>query len=470
MIDMDIERRIDEWTSSHAAELKADMAKLIEIRSVVGEAEPGAPFGKGPAAALDKAIEICEGYGFAVRDYDHAAACASFGEGDRLLDMLAHLDVVDVADGWDTDPFTLVEKDGMLYGRGVSDDKGPLVIALYAMRCIRELGVPLKGSVGLIMGTDEESGMRDLPHYFAVEKNAPNTFSPDADFPLYNVEKGHMHGFFSAGWEAQTALPRVESFSGGFRFNVLPADAEAVILGLDGKTVREVCEKMVRELKVTYKIEPAEGGVKLSVSGLSCHASVPETGVNGITALAELLSALPLADCPSTRAIRSVAKLFPAADCNGTALGVDMADEVSGRLTMVLSILKLDGKGIECTLDSRMPICATEDNCVKLIVSLLEAEGFSAKADYSAPHNTPGEGEFVRTLLACYEAVSGEKGRCLYTGGGTYVHDIDGGVAFGPTFPGFESNIHGNNERMSVADALKAVRIYARAIAAICGK
>ena len=467
---MDTGRRIDEWTASHVGEMKADIAKLVSIRSVVGEAEPGAPFGKGPAAALDRAIEMCRGMGFAVRDYDHAAACASFGEGERLLDMLAHLDVVDVGEGWETDPFELVERDGMLYGRGVSDDKGPLVIALYAMRCVKELGLPLKGSVGLIMGTDEESGMRDLPHYFAVEKNAPNTFSPDADFPLYNVEKGHMHGFFSAAWDEQTALPRVESFSGGFRFNVLPADAEAVVLGLDEKTVREVCEKEAPRLRVTYAAEPAEGGVKLSVSGLSCHASVPETGVNGITALAELLSALPLADCPSTRAVRSIAKLFPAADCNGAALGVDMADEVSGRLTMVLSILKLDGAGVECTLDSRMPICATEDNCVKPVLAKLENEGFSAKADFSAPHNTPGEGEFVRTLLRCYEEVTGEEGRCCYTGGGTYVHDIEGGVAFGPTFPGFESNIHGNNERMSVEDALKAVRIYARAIAAICGK
>ena len=466
---MEIGRRIDEWTAAHAGEMIADMAKLIKIKSVVGEAELGAPFGKGPALALDKAIEMCREAGFDVRDYDHAAACASFGDGERLLDMLAHLDVVDVADGWETDPFELVEKDGMLYGRGVSDDKGPLVLALYAMRCIRDLGVPLKGSVGLIMGTDEESGMRDLQHYYAVEKHAPNTFSPDADFPLYNVEKGHMHGFFSAAWEEQTALPRVKSFSGGFRFNVLPADAEAVVLGLDEKTVRAVCEEEAPRLKVTYTAEPVESGVKLAVTGLSCHASVPENGVNGITALAELLAKLPLADCAPDRAVRAVAKLFPAADCNGTALGVDMADDVSGRLTMVLSILKLDEKGVEGTLDSRMPICATEDNCVKPVLALIEGEGFSARADFTPPHNTPGEGEFVRKLLDCYEEVTGEKGYCCYTGGGTYVHDIEGGVAYGPLFPGFVSNIHGNNERMSVADALKAVRIYARAIAAVCG-
>ena len=466
---MELGRRIDEWTQAHLGEMIADMAKLIKIRSTIGEAEPGAPFGKGPALALDKAMEMCREAGFEVREYDRSAACASFGEGERLLDMLAHLDVVDVADGWETDPFELVEKDGMLYGRGVSDDKGPLVLALYAMRCIRDLGVPLKGSVGLIMGTDEESGMRDLPHYYAVEKHAPNTFSPDADFPLYNVEKGHMHGFFSAEWDKQTALPRVESFSGGFRFNVLPADAEAVVLGLDEKTVREVCDAEAPRLRATYTVEPVEGGVKLAVTGLSCHASVPENGVNGITALAELLDKLPLADCAPTRAVRSVAKLFPAADCNGTALGVDMADDVSGRLTMVLSILKMDEKGIDCTLDSRMPICATEDNCVKPVLALLESEGFSARADFTPPHNTPGEGEFVRKLLDCYEEVTGEKGRCCYTGGGTYVHDIEGGVAFGPLFPGFESNIHGNNERMSVEDALKAVRIYARAVAAVCG-
>ena len=465
---MELERRIDEWIDAHRDEMLADMAELIAVDSVIGEAEPGAPFGKGPAQALDKALAMSRRMGFETGDYEHAVGTATLGGGERRLDMIAHLDIVGVGDGWNTDPFVLTEKDGILYGRGVSDDKGPLVITLYAMRCIKELGAPLAGSARLLMGTDEESGMEDLPYYYSVEKKAPYTFSPDCDFPVYNVEKGHMHGHFEGHWEKSDALPRVAAFSGGYRFNVLPADAEAHILGIDESTVRAVCEREAERLKVTYTVEPEAGGVKLAVSGLSCHASVPEVGVNGITTLAELLCALPLADCASTRAVRSVGKLFPARDCHGESLGIDMEDEASGRISMVLSIMNMDENGIECTLDSRMPICANEENCVKPLLALLRSEGFEAAADATPPHNTPGEGEFVRCLLRRYEEVSGLEGRCCYTGGGTYVHDIEGGVAFGPTFPGFESNIHGNNECMSVEDALKAAKIYARVIADMC--
>lgn len=465
---MELERRIDEWIDAHRNEMFADMAKLIQVRSVVGEEEPGAPFGKGPAEALDKAIEMSAAMGFATKEYDRACATATLGNGEHRLDMIAHLDIVDVGDGWDTDPFVLTEKDGILYGRGVSDDKGPLVLALYAMRCIKELGIPLSGSARLLMGTDEESGMRDIPHYYAKEKPAPNTFSPDCDFPVYNVEKGHMHGKFTAEFGKSSALPRVDYFSGGYRFNVLPADASAHILGIDEKNVREICGKNAEALKVSWDTESDPTGVKLSVCGQACHASVPEAGVNGITALVRLLCALPLAECQSTKALRSVDALFPAGECHGESLGIDMQDDISGRISMVLSIMNMDEKGVECVTDSRMPICANEDNCIKPMLGKLNAEGFKAEADASAPHNTPGEGEFVRCLLKRYEEVSGLEGRCCYTGGGTYVHDIEGGVAFGPTFPGFESNIHGDNECMSAEDALKAAKIYARVIADIC--
>src|SRR5699024_10557105 len=107
------------------------------------------------------------------------------------LDILAHLDVVPAGEGWTvTEPFEPVEKDGRLYGRGTADDKGPAVAALYALRAVKELGIPLKKRVRLILGTDEECGSSDIQHYYAVEKEAPMTFSPDGAFPVVNIEKG----------------------------------------------------------------------------------------------------------------------------------------------------------------------------------------------------------------------------------------------------------------------------------------
>ena len=110
-------------------------------------------------------------------------------------------------------------------------------MALYAMRCVRELGIPMKQGCRLIMGTDEESGSGDLPYYYSKHAPAPNTFTPDSGFPIYNVEKGSYKPVLRRSWAAESALPRVFSIEGGFRINVIPSDAKATVLGLDAAEV-----------------------------------------------------------------------------------------------------------------------------------------------------------------------------------------------------------------------------------------
>ena len=121
-----------------------------------------------------------------------------------------------------TKPFEPVEQDGKLYGRGTADDKGPAVAALYAMRAVKELNIPINKRVRLILGTDEECGSSDIAHYYAVEKEAPMTFSPDGAFPVVNIEKGHLDGAFEAEFEPSEALPRVKSVTAGTKINVVP--------------------------------------------------------------------------------------------------------------------------------------------------------------------------------------------------------------------------------------------------------
>ena len=113
--------------------------------------------------------------------------------------------MVGEGEGWDTDPYTATEKDdGCLYGRGTDDDKGPVVIALYAMRCLKELGVELSHGCRLIMGTDEESGSGDLPYFYKDNAPAPNTVTPDTGFPVYNTEKGRWAPDLSAAGQVRT--------------------------------------------------------------------------------------------------------------------------------------------------------------------------------------------------------------------------------------------------------------------------
>lgn len=468
---MTVKERISQWVDSHETELIRDIGRLVAVPSVRGAAEPDAPFGPGPRAALDEAMALCAQYGFATQVYGGAVGTADLNALPARVDILAHLDVVGEGPGWDTPPYEAVLKgDGCLYGRGTDDDKGPAVMALFAMRCVRELGLPLRHGCRLILGTDEESGSEDLPFYYSSHAPAPNTFTPDTGFPVYNVEKGMFRPRVTRAWAPEEALPRVAAIEGGFRINVLPSDARATVLGLDAAEALKYGGEAASRCGVVLSACDLKGGAELSVHGRQAHAASPEEGVNGITALLEILCALPLADCESTRALRGLAAAFPHGDWRGEACGIAREDWLSGGLTLAFDLLSLDGCGLEAKLDGRVPLCADEANCRAPFEAKLRALGFEVEGEMRPAHHTPAEGEFVSTLLACYEAFTGRKGECLSTGGGTYVHDIEGGVAFGAGMPDFASNLHGANERINIRDSLTACKIFALAIAELCGE
>jgi len=192
------------------AELVEAISRLVRIRSVREEPLPGMPFGPGPAAALAEGLKLAEELGFATRNYDNYVGTADLNDKETALHILCHLDVVGEGTGWTvTEPYVPKEVDGMLYGRGTDDDKGPVAAVLLAMKAVKELGVPLRRNARLLMGTDEESGSSDIAYYYAREPYAPYAFSPDAEFPLINIEKGSYKPVFTKSWPAETATPRV---------------------------------------------------------------------------------------------------------------------------------------------------------------------------------------------------------------------------------------------------------------------
>ena len=453
-------------------ELVAAVCRLVSVRSVKGEAQPGMPFGEGPARALDEALKLCDELGFATENHDGYVGTAELNDKDTILHILAHMDVVGEGKGWDTDPYGPVEKDGVLYGRGVADDKGPAVAALFAMKCVKDLGIPLSHSARMILGTDEESGSEDIAHYYATEPYAKYTFSPDADFPVINIEKGHYHPDFGRTWAKSEALPRVTELKGGFRTNVVPPEAQAFVAGMLVTDIGPHVEHVSRETEATFTLEAEEGGTRILCAGRNAHAASPDGGNNAITALLALLDHLRLADCGSTAAIRSMHALFPHGDTRGRALGIAQEDELSGPLTLNLALMTLDETGFSAKFDVRFPICANDDNCKKTCEASFAAHGIAVTGDgdMTGVHHTDADSPFVRTLLACYENYTGVKdARPLAIGGGTYVHDIPGGVAFGCELPGSDPRMHGPNERIPVADLVLSAQIFAQAIAELCG-
>lgn len=452
------------------AEMVEAISRLVRIRSVREEPLPGMPFGPGPAAALAEGLKLAEELGFATRNYDNYVGTADLNDKETALHILCHLDVVGEGTGWTvTEPYAPKEVDGMLYGRGTDDDKGPVAAVLLAMKAVKELGVPLRRNARLLMGTDEESGSSDIAYYYAREPYAPYAFSPDAEFPLINIEKGSYKPVFTKSWPAETATPRVTEFRGGFRINVLPPEAECLVAGLSAGAARPYCDRAAAETGVRYELREEGDSLHILCRGKGAHASLPEEGVNAITGLLHLLCSLPLAKVGSTAALHALNALFPHGDCAGKALGIAQSDELSGALTLAFSLLTVNGTGLEGQFDSRVPICASDENCRAAAEASFSKFGFSVSGEMDAPHHTPADSPLVKALLKCYEQYTDYKGECLAIGGGTYVHDIPGGVAFGCCMPGFNGNMHGADEHTCIADQLTAAKIFTQAIIDLCG-
>ena len=461
--------KIDAWFDANKQAMLRDLSALIDVESVRGEAQPGMPYGPGPAAALDKAQEILKNAGFSPVNHDHHVVTADLSDAEPVLGILTHVDTVGTGDGWSTDPHIAVTRDGKIYGRGAIDNKGPTVAAVYALRAARELVPSLTKGCRLILGSAEETGHEDLVHYRQKSEIPPNVFTPDAQYPVVNVEKGRYSVTFSASWQENDALPRIIKINGGTTQNVVPNIAEAYLEGLPFPYIQALC--VVMSAKTGARIWAVEfrNGLRIRAVGKGAHAMHPETGVNAQSALLSVLRELPLPQGGCRKAIKALAKLFPFGDTSGTALGVAMEDETSGPLTLNFGVLTLDNTGVTAGFDCRTPETATSQTLDAVAEQALADAGFTiTDVSKTAHHHTPADTPFVQTLLNVYEDYTGDKGECLVMGGQTYVHDIDGGVAFGPAFPGVNNRLHAANEFIGIDELLLSAKMYTQVIIDMC--
>ncbi len=457
----DIHGKIKDFIYSHQDELVKNLTELVAIPSYKGSPEDGAPFGASTKEALYKMKNICDGMGFKTTVYENAVLCADWGE-EPELGILAHLDVVPVHDenrgNWATDPFQLTEKDGVLYGRGAIDDKGPAVAALWALNCVKELGIPLKKGVRLIFGTDEENGSEDLEIYKKYDRFPTNVFTPDGSFPVINIEKGMLRLLFNGEFQSGELV----MFEGGSVPNAVPNHARARLLSISlGDVEREVGSIAGADFSVGDRY----GHVEIGCGGKSAHASTPEAGVNALTALIALLNRVT--DEP---VLRGLGELFPFGETDGAALGIKCADE-SGALTCVLSKISTEQGAINGVVDIRFPTCTNLEFVRGRLTSALGDIGLKCRVLLGEePHVVPENSKFVQTLLRVYERIEGEKGRCIAIGGGTYVHNIEGGVAFGAERGDTDYHMHGDNEFITVEELLKDAVLFAEVIAEVSGQ
>lgn len=432
-------------------EMIQTLLDLIAIPSVATSAPAdGYPYGAACARALDKMLGHLKDLGMSCRNYDYHMGAADWDPAlPPHLGILCHLDVVPaVREGWQSDPFAPVIRNGRIYGRGAIDDKGPAVSVLFALRAIREAGIPLRKNVRFLLGCNEENGSTDLEYYHTKDSMPPQVFTPDGSYPLIHLEKGMLRLQFTK----QTKDP-ILSFSAGTAPNAVPADVSVRLSAPLCGTAKPGSQITQRDNEIAYK-------------GVSAHASTPESGDNAITGLLTYLSQdSAFADCAA------LVRLFPHGCTDGSGLGIACADTESGALTCICSMLHVE-RGI-CTgcVDIRFPICTTKEAVLQQVQSAFAAAGFACTPlIQSDPHHTPEQSPLVQTLLQVYEAQTGTPGECIAIGGGTYVHDIPGGVAFGMEYPGWDYHMHAEDEFLPLDQFLDNTRMMAAAILRICGE
>ena len=465
---------LDRLVDSYRDELIENIRKWIAIPSVQGEpAGENAPFGAEVRKMLDTALADGARFGFEVRDIDGYAGDITLGSGEQTMGMLAHLDVVPLGDGWKHDPLGSEIDGGRLYGRGTTDDKGPALCALYAMRAVKEAGIPLRHGVRLILGCDEETGMSDMRHYASKVKMPDYGFSPDAEFPVINIEKGGVNLRLSkvTGGEADAAIP-VYSLYAGERPNVVPAEASAVV-GLNGLTLDALNDRLAdiaarHDRFALNAVAEGEGRARIVANGVNGHAAMPWSGVNAAGMLLVALSELG-AGGGSRKAIAMLAEAV-GMDYTGEALGIACRDELSGELTCSLGILRYDGNEISALLDIRYPLCANEETMLGQAAKRVAPAGMSVCcADSHTPLHVPAESRIVQGLLKVYHEVTGLDAYTIAIGGGTYSRMMPNTVAFGVCFPGDMDVCHIADEYIDLEKMMLGVKIFAHAIAELAG-
>jgi len=428
---------------------------LLRIPTVLETFNPSnneAPFGEDIRRALDWFLYMGEADGFKIKNIDNYAGHLEMGSGSEVLGILGHLDVVPTGGKWDYPPFGATLVDGKIYARGSIDDKGPSMAAYLAMKMVKDQHLNLNKKVRLILGCDEESGMRCIRRYLEKEQMPDLGFAPDADFPLIYGEKGNV-SWNITGFENDDLL---ESINAGERYNVVPDECVAVLK----KDVRSAFEAYLADHQYQGKVEDHT----YTIYGKNSHAAWPYMGVNAIFLMAEFLKTQT-----TSKLVNYLCK-YMTHDYYGKKLGIDHFDPEMKELTINLAIINYEKGAFTVGVNIRYPLGFELDKQLSKVERTILDYGFSyTQLRNSNPHYVSPQDPLVKTLLAAYQKYSKDYTSPIVTiGGGTYARALKKAVAFGPNLPNNPDLAHQPNEYVIVDDMIMAAAIYAEAIEHLC--
>lgn len=421
------------------------LSKLVSYPTIEVKDDPNYPFGQANADCLNYALKTVGEMGMATKNLDNYVGFGEIGSGEKTIGVVGHLDVVPVGNGWNSDPFATIIIDDKIYGRGTSDNKGPMVAAMFAFKYLIESKRPLNKKLRLVFGCNEESGFQCIKHYVKCEGDFDLGFTPDGPFPCCFGEKGIIH----FNWLSENKV--FKKLIGGVATNSVPDSCELIIAAdlVDQKILVEYLES---SSLVEYSISIAYNELYLITKGKAAHASTPEMGIN---AVAIALCALVTAGVKDQALVEFVEQVNT--NLHGEGCDIALKDEY-GELTFNVGMAYLmDGK-MALGIDIRCPF--TIDNQVVLDKLTKVMQSWNLKlTSNSVGLYQPIDSPFVQLLTKTYQEVTNDMRPPISMGGGTYARGIKNTLAFGPD-DGSDTHMHNANEFMSINLLLKATEIY----------
>ena len=415
------------------------IANLLSIPSVGGDPEEGAPYGKMPRKALQFFLDEAQKEGFSTGIIDDKAGYVEFGSGSKMIGIVCHLDVVPSGKGWTFEPFAMTVKDGVIYGRGIVDDKGPACASFFAMRDLKNSGFEPQCRIRLILGSDEERTC-DCVETYAAKGELPDTaITPDSQYPVIYAEKGILQIRISDS--VNTGI----TANAGNAANMVPNDASLSFHG--------------QEYKGTGKIS---------------HAAVPEGGINAIMDLIGKLDPSVIELSPLLRYINENIFGKKYSDYTGCVIEDD-----SGFVTANPAILRIDGNGEELVIDIRYPVTAKMDDIIEYFRNAVSPYGLTVDIrNHMGPLYKKKDTPEIKALTEVWknnidrfdgfkESYRTECISPIATGGGTYARHMPNTIAFGIMCPWQEDQCHRADEHMSVNDFEANKKVLTEAIVAL---
>lgn len=445
--------------------------ELIRIPSVYSKSnDPSKPFGENANKALEYILDLGKKLGFRTKNLDGYCGYIEFGEGEELIGIIGHLDVVPEGEGWTFPPFSATISDNKIFGRGAIDDKGPVISSLYAMKAVME-NCKIHKRVRLILGLNEEKDWECIKHYKEIEEIPTFGFSPDADFPCIYAEKSILNCSIYMKYENLnlSSIQIKEIDCNNNALNVVPKFCSMIITIDNSKIKMQDFIKNIKELitKNNFEIDVykmSEQELKLTSHGVQAHGAHPDLGINSISRLVVILNQI-FKQYEISNELFDFFNRYIGTQYDGKSLGINVADE-SGKLTLNVGYLSLKDSRLEMGMNIRIPTHTSIDFVKE---NLLKYCNLYPNLKFCDKHHTPAlyipkNHILITTLCKIFHEVTNLNAEPIAIGGATYARAFKNCVSFGANFPDHKDMCHQTDEFITIDYLILSCKIYAKAI------